>query len=110
MGIENNTPGMILVSTPAPVMVNHGEKPEKVNGIEFKRWQQKMLFNLTTLNLTRFLHEEAPTQKDGETGKQVVDVVDAWKHADFLCRSYILIGLENTLYNVYCSLKTTKEL
>ena len=106
MGIEKNTP----VSTPGPVLVNHGEKPEKFNGTEFKRWQQKMLFYLTTLNLARFLHEESPALTEGETDKQVVAAVEAWKHADFLCRNYILNGLDNTLYNVYCTLKTAKEL
>ena len=106
MGIEKNTP----VSTPAPIMVNLVEKPEKLNGTEFKRWQQKMLFYLTTLNLARFLHEETDVVKEGETGKQVVAAVDAWKHADFLCRNYILNKLDNTLYNVYCSLKTANEL
>ena len=33
------------------IHVNHGEKPEKFNGVDFMRWQQKMLFYLTTLNL-----------------------------------------------------------
>ncbi|XXG56829.1 hypothetical protein AAC387_Pa03g4143 [Persea americana] len=102
MGIEKNTP----VTTPTPVMVNYGEKPKKFNGAEFKRWQQKMLFYLTTLNLARFLREEAPALKENESDKQVVAAVKAWKHADFLCRNYILNGLDNTLYNVYCSLKT----
>ncbi|XXG43378.1 hypothetical protein AAC387_Pa01g3429 [Persea americana] len=106
MGIEKNTP----VTTPTPVMINHGEKPEKFNGTEFKRWQQKMLFYLTTLNLARFLHEEAPAWKEDETDKQVVAAVEAWEHADFLYHNYILNGLDNTLYNVYCSLKTAKEL
>ncbi|XXG56830.1 hypothetical protein AAC387_Pa03g4144 [Persea americana] len=106
MGIEKNTP----VTTPTPVMVNYGEKPKKFNGAEFKRWQQKMLFYLTTLNLARFLREEAPALKENESDKQVVAAVKAWKHADFLCRNYILNGLDNTLYNVYCSLKTVKEL
>ncbi|XXG72565.1 hypothetical protein AAC387_Pa07g1633 [Persea americana] len=106
MGIEKNTP----ITTPTPVMVNHGEKPEKFNGTEFKRWQQKMLFYLTTLNLARFLHEEAPTLKEDETDKQVVAAVEAWKHANFLCHNYILNGLDNTLYNVCYSLKTAKEL
>ncbi|XXG73336.1 hypothetical protein AAC387_Pa07g2274 [Persea americana] len=69
-----------------------------------------MLFYLTTLNLARFLHEEAPALKEDETDKQVVVAVEAWKHADFLCRNYILNGLDNTLYNVYCSLKTAKKL
>lgn len=40
----------------------------------------------------------------------MVTAVDAWKHADFLYRNYILNGLDNTLYTVYCSQKTTKEL
>ena len=34
--------------------------------------------------------------------------MDAWNHSDFLCRNYVLNGLENTLYNVYSSLKTTE--
>ena len=37
-------------------------------------------------------------------------MVDAWKHSDFLCKNYILNGLDNTLYNVYSLIKTTKEL
>ena len=36
--------------------------------------------------------------------------MDAWKHLDFLCKNYILNGLENTLYNVYSSISTAKEL
>ena len=40
--------------------INHGEKPEKFSGLNFKRWQQKMLFYLTTLNLARFLTEDPP--------------------------------------------------
>ncbi|RVW42300.1 Retrovirus-related Pol polyprotein from transposon TNT 1-94 [Vitis vinifera] len=98
-------------SSNVPTMnLTHGEKPEKFNGNEFKRWQQKMLFYLTTLNLARFLHEECPILEEGETNKEKVAAVDAWKHSDFLCRNYVLNGLDNTLYNVYCSLKTPKEL
>ena len=31
----------------------HVNKPEKFGGTNFKRWQQKMIFYLTTLNLAR---------------------------------------------------------
>ena len=37
------------------VPMNHVERPEKFSGLNFKRWQQKMTFYLTTLNLTRTL-------------------------------------------------------
>ncbi|GJW52756.1 calcineurin B-like protein 4 [Tanacetum coccineum] len=41
-------------------VANHAEKPEKFNGRNFKRWQQKMFFHLGTLNLAWFLNETAP--------------------------------------------------
>ncbi|KAF5931719.1 hypothetical protein HYC85_027890 [Camellia sinensis] len=102
-----------MTPTPSPVVtvpVNHGEKPEKFSGTDFKRWQQKMLFYLTTLNLARFLREDAPILKEDKTDRQVVAAVDAWKHADFLCRNYVLNRLDNKLYNVYSPIKTAKKL
>ena len=42
----------LLAMVPAAIVpVHHSEKLEKFNGLNFKRWQQKMLFYLTTLNL-----------------------------------------------------------
>ncbi|XXG89128.1 hypothetical protein AAC387_Pa12g1208 [Persea americana] len=64
MGIEKNT----LVTTPTPVMMNHGEKPEKFN--------------------------EAPALKEDETDKQVVAAIEAWKHADFLCHLIVRLRIE----------------
>ena len=54
-----------IVKEPASVAipVNHAERPEKFNGQNFNRWQQKMFFYLTTLNLARFLTEDAPKPK-----------------------------------------------
>ena len=90
--------------------VSHGEKPEKFNGNDFKIWQHKMLFYLTTLNLARFLCEDAPVCNENETDRQVIVVVDAWKHLDFLRKNYILDGLDNTLYNVYSLITKAREM
>ena len=68
-----------------------------------------MLFYLTTLNLAKFLHATAPTLTD-DADVNVIAAVEAWKNADFLCRNYILNGLDNVLYNVYCTIETSKEL
>jgi len=112
---SSSVPARVLsIPTVQTFPVNHGEKPEKFNGVDFKRWQQKMLFYLTTLNLARFLKEDAPApcsnELDRETTRQVVSAIDAWKHSDFLCRNYVLNGLHDTLYNVYCVKTTAKEL
>ena len=117
-GERTNTVVIVTVPVKVPavqtVPVNHGEKLEKFNGLDFKRWQQKMLFYLTTLNLARFLKEDAPianeNEQDREVVLQVASAIDAWRHSDFLCRNYILNDLHDTLYNMYSVKITTKEL
>nr|GEV04072.1 hypothetical protein [Tanacetum cinerariifolium] len=85
-------------------VANHAEKPEKFNGHNFKRRQQKMLFYLTNLNLARFLNETAPQVEPPKEGQpsnaQDVQDVKAWKHSEFLCHNYVLNGLVDSLYNV----------
>ena len=83
------------------------KKPEKYDGTEFKRWQQKMLFYLTTLHLAKFLQEDP--QETG-TDRDSVLVVDAWTQADFLCWNYILNGLDDSPYNVYSTIQMAKKL
>ena len=99
-----------VMPTVMPISVSPGEKPEKFNRLNFKRWQHKMLFYLTTLNLARFFTEDTPKLKEDEHDFQVISVVDAWKHSDFQCRNYVMNALTDSLYNVYSDKKTTKEL
>ncbi|GKB75394.1 hypothetical protein Tco_0942289, partial [Tanacetum coccineum] len=74
----------------------------------------KMFFYLITLNLAWFLNETAPQVEPPKEGKlsnaQAVQAVEAWKHSDFLCHNYVLNGLVDSLYNVYCKTTTAKEL
>ncbi|KAK3018627.1 hypothetical protein RJ639_003496 [Escallonia herrerae] len=57
----------------------------------------------------RFLQEDAPGLGDNPD-RQTVAAVDAWKHSDFLCKNYILNGLDNSLYNVYSPMLNAKVL
>ncbi|KAL2531653.1 Uncharacterized protein Adt_05004 [Abeliophyllum distichum] len=102
-----------VVALPTTVLSNfipYGEKLENFIGVEFKKWHQKMLFYLTTLNLKKFLNEDLPAIQEGENNRASLIALDVWKHSDFLCKNYILNGLDNTLYNVYCSKKSAKDL
>ncbi|KAH9768531.1 hypothetical protein KPL71_011635 [Citrus sinensis] len=110
--VSASAAGPSVVKEPASVAipVNHAERSEKFNGQDFKRWQQKMFFYLTTLNLARFLTEDAPKPKEGETNVQVASAIDAWHHYDFLCKNYVMNGLSDSLYNVYIGKKTAKKL
>ena len=52
------------MNTVVPNQVAHApaptEKSGKFFGVDFKRWQQKMFFYLTTLSLQKFIKEEVP--------------------------------------------------
>ncbi|KAF3645034.1 putative ankyrin repeat-containing protein-like [Capsicum annuum] len=65
--------------------------------------------DVTVLN--RFTIEKAPEVPEAEAKPGFsLRSSEAWKHSDFLCRNYILSGLQDDLYNVYSVTKTTKEL
>lgn len=88
-------------------------KPENFTGVDFKTWQSKMYFYLTTLGLQRFVEEDEPKPAAGQTAeshKEFFNAVEAWKHSDFLARNYILNCLDEVLYKVYQPLKTAKSL
>ncbi|PHT54923.1 hypothetical protein CQW23_03409 [Capsicum baccatum] len=69
-----------------------------------------MFFYLTTLCLQRFTIEEASEVPDGTSEKERFMIVKAWKHSYFLCRNYILSGLQDDLYNVNSGTNTAKAL
>ncbi|XP_057468790.1 uncharacterized protein LOC130758000 isoform X1 [Actinidia eriantha] len=93
------------------IPMSYVDKPEKFGrGVDFKIWQQKMMFYLTTLNLARCLTEEAPVVAENETDNQKLIALDHWKNADYLSKNYILNSLEDSLYSVYNEAKSSKEL
>ncbi|XP_075092618.1 uncharacterized protein LOC142172853 [Nicotiana tabacum] len=97
-------------SRTTPAALAPTEKPGKIFGIDFKRWQQKMFFYLTTLSLQKFIKEDVPVLSNETPETERFLVIEAWKHSDFLCKNYILSGMEDALYNVYSGVETSKEL
>ena len=73
------------------------EKPTKFSAVDFKRWQQKMFFYLTTLSLQKFINENVPVMSDETPADERFLVTEAWTHSDFLCKNYILSGLQDDL-------------
>ncbi|XP_028111363.1 uncharacterized protein LOC114309754 isoform X2 [Camellia sinensis] len=56
--------------------LSHHERPEKFARVNFKRWQQKMLFYLTTLNLPKVLSEDPPAVTENEPDRKRVMALD----------------------------------
>ncbi|XP_070007304.1 uncharacterized protein [Nicotiana sylvestris] len=93
--------------TPALVAA---EKLEKYFEINFKRWKQKMFFYLTTLSLQEFIKEYVLVLPNETPKNEHFLVIEVWKHSNFLCKNYILSGMEDDLYNFYSGVETSKEL
>uniref|UniRef100_A0A1U7VI37 Uncharacterized protein LOC104217448 n=1 Tax=Nicotiana sylvestris TaxID=4096 RepID=A0A1U7VI37_NICSY len=60
--------------------------------------------------LAPFIKEDVHDLPDKTPENERFTVIETWKHYDFLCKNYILSDLEDSLYNVYSNVETSKEL
>ena len=96
----------------------HVEKPEKFKGTDFRRWQQKMLFYLTTLHVSNVLTDPEPTDPyvEGQTvptQEQVAEYERAaslWNHNEYNCRNYLLNALDESLYDIYSTFANARDI
>nr|XP_009798319.1 PREDICTED: uncharacterized protein LOC104244566 [Nicotiana sylvestris] len=114
MAIDNGNPsatvGATAIASSSRTVVPPVEKPGKFSGANFKGWQQRVFFWLTTLGMQKFTSEEPSVPAADMPDNEKFMVVEAWKQTNFLCKGYILSALEDDLYNVYSALNTSKEL
>ncbi|KAJ9538836.1 hypothetical protein OSB04_031569 [Centaurea solstitialis] len=52
-------------------MTSKFAKLEKFQGVDFRRWQKKMHFLLTTLNVVHVLSSTAPEEKENKTPAEI---------------------------------------
>ncbi|XP_073222452.1 uncharacterized protein [Cicer arietinum] len=87
-------------------------KPFRFEGSHFKRWQQKMLFFLTTKKLATVLKDDIPVvPEEGEqsANDKIAAELTQWENDDYLCKNYIFNGLVDDLYDYYSSDSNTAK-
>ncbi|KAK2429298.1 putative mitochondrial protein [Trifolium repens] len=108
-------------------------RPFRFQGSHFKRWQQMMLFFLTTKKVANVLTEDMPvipasSEPSGSNSNgQAMDVditnqteqdnavhnatiaLALWKENDYLCKNFILNGLNDELYDYYSRHENAKQ-
>ncbi|GJW57139.1 pol polyprotein [Tanacetum coccineum] len=89
------------------ILKSHVEKPEKFKGSDFRHWQQKMLFYLTSLHVSYVLTDSEPVDSyvvDGQnvpTKAQMADyewAASQWNHNEYNCKNYILNALDDSIF------------
>nr|GEU66750.1 helitron helicase-like domain-containing protein [Tanacetum cinerariifolium] len=90
-------------------MTTNFGKLDKFEGHDFRRWQNKMHFLLTTLKVVYV--STTPMSKLIED-----DTVEAirrrakWENDDYICRGHILNGMSDSLFGIYQNVESAKKL
>ncbi|XP_073219700.1 uncharacterized protein [Cicer arietinum] len=90
-------------------MTSNFVKLEKFDGGNFIRWQKKMKLLLTILKVVYVLNTKRPLEKEVETLAKTRER-HKWDNNDYICMSHILNGMSNSLFNIYQSSISAKEL
>ncbi|XP_021810132.1 uncharacterized protein LOC110753527 [Prunus avium] len=61
------------------------------------------------MNLAHVVREEAPKTNENPMSKETMMTIEARKQSDFLCENYIRNRLDDTLYDIYSSYNSAKE-
>nr|GEW29954.1 zinc finger, CCHC-type [Tanacetum cinerariifolium] len=89
-------------------MTTNFEKLDKFEGHDFRRWQKKMHFLLTTLKVVYVLTTLMPELLKDAT-VEAIRIRAKWKNDDYICRGHILNGMSDSLFDVYTNVESAKE-
>nr|GEV54073.1 zinc finger, CCHC-type [Tanacetum cinerariifolium] len=85
-------------------------KLEKFEEVDFRRWQKKMHFLLSSMSVVYVLTTLMPEDGgDNPTVDQVGRRAN-WDNNDYVCRGLILNGMFDSLFYIYQNVETSKEL
>ncbi|GKF00345.1 hypothetical protein Tco_0023695 [Tanacetum coccineum] len=86
-------------------MTTNFGKLDKFEGHDFRRWQKKMHFLLTTLKVVYVLTE---LMKDDTL--EAIKRRAKWENDDYICKGHILNGMSDSLFDIYHNVESAKEL
>ncbi|WVZ05224.1 hypothetical protein V8G54_018570 [Vigna mungo] len=90
-------------------MFAHFHKFDKFEGVGFRRWQKKMHFLLSALNMAYVLSSPQPKENETETLEEQRRR-NKWENDDYVCCGHILNGMSDPLFEIYQYVNSAKEL
>ncbi|XP_045831248.1 uncharacterized protein LOC123922594 [Trifolium pratense] len=84
-------------------------KLDKFQGQDFRRWQKKIHFMLTTLKVVHVLSTPIPEIGEDDTVENLRRR-SKWENDDYICRGHILNGMSDPLFDIYQNVESAKEL
>nr|GEX52374.1 putative zinc finger, CCHC-type [Tanacetum cinerariifolium] len=90
-------------------MTTNFGKLDKFEGYDFRRWQKKMHFLLTMLNVVYVL-TTLMLELSEDAKVEAIRIRTKWENDDYICRRHVLNGMSDSLFDVYTNVESAKEL
>ena len=91
-------------------MASNFAKLDKFEGVDFRRWQKKMHFLLSSMSVIYVLTTPIPEDHGDDATMEQVRRRAKWDNDDYVCRGLILNGMTDSLFDIYQNVESAKEL
>ncbi|GJV07543.1 zinc finger, CCHC-type containing protein [Tanacetum coccineum] len=91
-------------------MASNFAKLDKFEGVDFRRWQKKMHFLLSSMSVVYVLTTPMPEDGGDDATVEQIRKRAKWDNDDYACRGLILNGMSDSLFDIYQNIKSSKEL
>ncbi|GJS59835.1 zinc finger, CCHC-type containing protein [Tanacetum coccineum] len=85
-------------------------KLDKFEGVDFRRWQKKMHFLLSSISVVYVLTTPIPEDGGDDATVEQIRKRAKWDNDDYVCRGLILNGMSDPLFDIYHNVESFKEL
>ncbi|GJU69897.1 hypothetical protein Tco_1256156 [Tanacetum coccineum] len=85
-------------------------KLDKFEGVDFRRWQKKMHFLLSSMNMVYVLTTPMPEDGGDDATMEQIRKRAKWDNDDYVSRGLILNGMSDYLFDIYQNVESSKEL
>ncbi|GJS77193.1 hypothetical protein Tco_0727074 [Tanacetum coccineum] len=99
-----------MVNAAMKHMASNFAKLDKFEGLDFRRWQKKMNFLLSSMSVVYV--RTTPISEDGGDDATVEQIRKRakWDNDDYICRGLILNGMSDPLFDIYQNVESSKKL
>ncbi|GJW89410.1 hypothetical protein Tco_0164750 [Tanacetum coccineum] len=91
-------------------MASNFAKLDKFEGVDFRRWQKKMHFLLSSMSVVYVLTTPIPEDSGDDPTVEQVRKRAKWGNDDYVCRGLTLNGMSDSLFDIYQNVESFKEL
>ncbi|GKB33587.1 hypothetical protein Tco_0872988 [Tanacetum coccineum] len=91
-------------------MASNFAKLDKFEGVDFRRWQKKMHFLLSSMSVVYVFTTLMPEDGGDDATVEQIRKRAKWDNDDYICRGLILNGMSDSLFAIYQNVESSKKL